>query len=113
MLHLLSWAARLVKYYKEGVPTGELKVPEIKSEREMQSQAVAANNAFQIGQRLDAVVDSINKKKVTYQTVGDLRFSNNEHKLLKAGLLSEGQSLKVEIVSLKENGTIKKIKPVL
>ncbi|MGI8934295.1 MAG: hypothetical protein ACR2FS_09500, partial [Phormidesmis sp.] len=40
MLFLLGWAARLVKYYKEGVPTGELKVPEIQSEREAELKAI-------------------------------------------------------------------------
>jgi hypothetical protein len=113
MLFLLGWAARLVKYYKEGVPTGELTVPEIKSERKVELMAIAMANSFKIGQQLDAVVATINKTKVTYETIGKVRLSNNEHKLLKANLLSEGQTLKVEVIELRDDGTIKKIKPII
>lgn len=113
MLFFLGWAARLAKYYKEGVPTGELTVPELKSERAIELEAIAKDNAFEVGQQLDAEIDGINKKKVTYKMVGGIRLSNNEHKLLKAGLLSNGQRLKVEIIELRDDGTIKKIKPIV
>ena len=63
MLFLLGWAARLVKYYKDGSPTGELTVPEIKSERETELKAVAEENAFEIGQVLDAKITSIKREQ--------------------------------------------------
>lgn len=113
MLLLLGWAARLVKYYKDSSPVGELTVPEIKSEREIELEAVLEENEFEVGQRLEAEIVSITKKKVTYKMIGDIRLTNSEHKLLKAGLLSEGQTLKVEIVEMRDDGAIKKIKPIV
>ena len=48
MLFLLGWAARLVKYYRDGSPTGELTVPDIKSERETELQAITQlTNTFE------------------------------------------------------------------
>lgn len=40
MLVLLGWAERLARYYKEGVPAGEIEKPTVKSEREIEIQAV-------------------------------------------------------------------------
>ncbi len=110
MLFLLGWAARLVKYYKEGVPTGELKVPEIKSEREAELQVVAAANTFEVGQVLEATITTIKGNKVTYEILGTIRLTQKEPKLMKSVELAEGQTLNVEISALREDGSIKKIK---
>ena len=111
MLFLLGWAARLVKYYKEGVPTGELKVTEIKSEREMELEAVVASNIFEVGQTLEATITAIKGNKVTYEILGTIRLTQKEPKLMKAGVLTEGQSLTVKITTLKDDDSIKKVKP--
>ena len=113
MLHLLGWAARLVKYYKDGSPVGELKVPEIKSEREAELQAVAAENEFKLGQVLEATIKVIKGTKVTYEILETIRLTQKEPKLLKNSVLSEGQDMKVKISALKDDGSIKKIKPII
>ena len=113
MLFLLGWAARLVKYYKEGLPTGELKVPEIKSEREVELQAVAADNTFAVGQVLDAIILSIKGNKVTYEVLGTIRLTQKEPKLIKLRALIENQLLQVEISEIKPNGIVKKVKCVI
>ena len=113
MLFLLGWAARLVKYYKEGVPTGELKVPEIKSEREIELRAIAAENTFEVGQTLDAKITAVKGKKITYEILNAIKLTQKEPTLLKSHTLSEGQLLKVEISVLKEDGSIKKVKALL
>lgn len=109
MLFLLGWAARLVKYYKEGVPTGELKVPEIKSEREAELMAVTAANTFEVGQILEATITTIKGNRVTYEIFGTIKLTQKEPKLIKTGSLIEGQALNVKIISLKENNAIKKV----
>ena len=111
MLFLLGWAARLVKYYKEGTPTGEkLSVPSIKSEREMELRAVTAKNKFEVGQILDATIAEIKNNKVTYEIIGTVRLTNKENKLLRSGSIVQGDAIKVEIVALKDDGGIKKVK---
>lgn len=109
MLFLLGWAARLVKYYKEGVPTGELKVPEIKSEREVELQAITSEHDFKVGQTLEATITAIKGNKVTYEILKTIKLTQKEPKLVKAGSITEGQILKVKVVSLKGNSAIKKV----
>ena len=109
MLVLLGWAARLVKYYKDGSPTGELKVPEIKSEREAELKAVTEAHSFEVEQLLEAVIIAIKKSKVTYEILGTIRQTISEHKLLKSCNLSVGQKISVEITALREDGSIRKV----
>ena len=109
MLFLLGWAARLVKYYKEGVPTGELIVPEVKSERELEVQAVAAANEFKVGQTLKATIVAIKGSKITYELLGTIRLTIKEPKRAKD--FEEGQSITVEITQARD-GFPKKVKSV-
>jgi len=109
ILFLLGWAARLVKYYKEGVPTGELKVPEIKTERELEVQALAAENAFEVGQTLKATIVAIRGSKVTYELLGTIRLTIKEPK--KARDFEEGQLITVEITQMRD-GSPRKVKSV-
>ena len=112
MLFLLGWAARLVKYYKEGVPTGELTVPEIKSEREIELQAVAETHSFEVGQTLEAIIAAVRGNKVTYEILGTIRLTQKEPKLFKKSTPTEGQIQSVEITALKEDGSLKKVKAI-
>ena len=110
MLFLLGWAARLMQYYDKGVPTSEVDVPEIKSEREAELQAVIAANQFEIGQTLEATITAIKGNKVTYEMLGTIKLTQKEPKLTKAGALAEGQTVGVEVVTMKDDGSIKKVK---
>ncbi|MBE9063112.1 hypothetical protein [cf. Phormidesmis sp. LEGE 11477] len=110
MLYLLGWAARLVKYYKDGSPVGELKVPEIKSEREAELQAFTEANTFEVGQLLEACITDIKNGKVTYDIQGKIKQSPKEPKLLKKCNITVGQKIVVEIVGLREDGSIRKVK---
>jgi hypothetical protein len=108
LLQILGWAARLMQYYKAAGPIGEMPEPTIQSERETEIQAVVANQEFFEGQTLEAIVRGINKNKVTYEMLGTLRLTAKEPKHAK--VLSEGQSVTVEITALKPDGSPKNVK---
>lgn len=108
LLQILGWAARLMQYYKQAGPIGEIPEPTIQSEREAEIQAVVASQEFYEGQTLDAVVAGVKGNKVTYEMLGTLRLTVKEPKHAKA--LSEGQSVTVEITALKPDGSPKNVK---
>lgn len=89
MLQILGWAARLMQYYKEAGPIGEVLQPaSIQSERETQIQTVSAGQRFHLGQKLEALVVGIKGNKVTYEILGVIRLTEKEPK--KATSLTEG-----------------------
>ena len=102
MLQVLGWAARLMQYYKEAGPIGEIPQPEIQSEREAEIQAASAAQSFQVGQKLEALVVGIKGNKVTYEILGVIRLTEKEPK--KATSLTEGEITTVEVKALKEDG---------
>ncbi|BAU44916.1 hypothetical protein [Leptolyngbya sp. O-77] len=118
LLHILGWTARLIRYYKEGgvisepltttqtAPTATTQVQE--SERQAEIRAIAQDQNFQVGQQIEATVKSIKGKEVTYELPGGIKLTVKEPK--KCGELSVGQSVQVEILELRENGTPKKVK---
>ena len=108
MLHILSWAARLVQYYDKGVPTGEIQRPTVMSEREAELKAVNEVNTFVVGQTLEATVTAIRGNKVTYQFLKIIKLTQKEPK--KASEMSVGQKLEIEIIQLRDDGLPKKIK---
>jgi hypothetical protein len=108
MLFLLGWAARLVKYYRDGVPISELTVPVIKSERESKLIAIANDSQFLLGQEINAVVAAKKGNKVTYEIMDEIRLTQKEPKIY--GSLSVGQAVIVEVIQLKDMNTIKRIK---
>jgi hypothetical protein len=108
MLQILGWAARLMLYYKEAGPIGELPQPPIQSEREAEIQAVSAAHRFEVGQKLEATVLSIKANKVTYEILGTIKLTTKEPKM--AAVLTEGQITTVEVVALKEDGNLKTVK---
>jgi hypothetical protein len=108
MLQILGWAARLMLYYKEAGPIGELPQPPIQSEREAEIQAVSAAHRFEVGQKLEATVLSIKTNKVTYEILGTIKLTTKEPKM--AAVLTEGQITTVEVVALKEDGNLKTVK---
>jgi hypothetical protein len=111
MLHILSWAARLVQYYDKGVPTGEIEKPtSVMSEREAEIKSLTKAHQFAVGQELEAVVTSIKNSKVTYEILGSIKLTQKEPKIVDK--LNEGQALNVMITELKENGSIKKVKAI-
>lgn len=108
MLQILGWAARLMLYYKEAGPIGELPQLPIQSEREAEIQAVTAAHTFEVGQELKATVVSIKGNKVTYEILDTIKLTTKEPK--KAAALTEGQITTVEVVALKEDGSLKTVK---
>jgi hypothetical protein len=121
MLQILGWAARLMRYYKDGgMPLGEIPPPlgsqlNSDSDRPAEEQAqrlaeiaeVLSSTEFEVGQQIEATVASIKGNKVTYEILGSLKLTQKEPK--KAGSLKEGQVVQVEITDLKEDGGIRKI----
>jgi hypothetical protein len=121
MLQILGWTARLMRYYKDASPIEEITLPptslptrrkdeqvEKSSERQAEIAEVISTHDFAIGQILEAKVTAIKGNKVTYEILGTIKLTEKEPK--KAPLLSEGQTVKVEILDLKEDGSVKKVK---
>ncbi|MGI0485030.1 hypothetical protein ACN4EK_06310 [Pantanalinema rosaneae CENA516] len=108
MLQILGWAARLVQYYDKAGPIGEIPEIVVPTEREAVIQAVTQANQFEIGQRLEATIAAIKGNKVTYEILGTIRLTEKEPR--KASTLSESQPVTIEILDLKEDGSIRKVK---
>jgi hypothetical protein len=110
MLKILGWAMRLMRYYKVS-PVEEMtvnEIPEPISERQAEIAKVLESHKFEIDQTLDATVLSLKGNKVTYGILETIKMTEKEPK--KAAFLSEGQVVKVKIVALKDDGSIKSVK---
>lgn len=110
MLHILGWSYRLMRYYQNTGPVGEISAPVVESARQAEIAEVVSTHDFQVGQILDATVTGVKGNKVTYTILETIKLTEKEPK--KAKLLFEGQTVKVEVVSLKEDGSLKKVKCV-
>jgi hypothetical protein len=112
ILKILGWVSRLMRYYKDaGVPIGEVPTPTaspVESSRQVEIAKIVQSQNFQIDQILEAKVIKINGNKVTYEILGTIKLTEKEPK--KASVLQEEQTVKVKIVSLKEDGSIKSVK---
>ncbi|HBB30402.1 MAG TPA: hypothetical protein DDZ80_05225 [Cyanobacteria bacterium UBA8803] len=110
MLQILGWASRLMRYYKDAGCIGEITAPTVESVRQAEIAEVISAHNFAVGQILEATVTAVKGNKVTYEILGTIKLTEKEPK--KAQSLSEGQKVKVEILDLKEDGSIKKVKCV-
>ncbi|MEQ9371631.1 MAG: hypothetical protein RIG63_21765 [Coleofasciculus chthonoplastes F3-SA18-01] len=110
MLHILGWSYRLMRYYQNAEPVGEISAPVVESARQAEIAEVVSTHDFKVGQILDATVTGVKGNKVTYTILETIKLTEKEPK--KAKLLSEGQMIKVEIMVLKEDGSLKKVKCV-
>lgn len=113
ILQILGWVSRLMKYYNNsGVPMGEITVPTavvVESARQAEIAKVTESQEFKQGDIIDAKVTKISSgSKVTYEILGVIKLTEKEPK--KAGVLQEGQTVKVKIISLKDDGSIKSVK---
>ena len=108
MLQILGWASRLMRYYKNSGSIGEITAPVVESVRQAEIAEVISTHDFAVGQIIEAMVTVIKGNKVTYEILGTIKLTEKEPK--KAQFLSEGQQVKVEILDLKEDRTIKKVK---
>lgn len=120
ILQILGWTARLMHYYKEVGPIGEIATPSqtsdtktpipVKLRRQTESRAATQPQKFQVGQILDAIVTNIKGKEVTYAILEVIKLTVKEPK--KYETLSVGKTVKVEVIELKGDGNPKKIKLV-
>ena len=108
LLQILGWASRLIRYYKEAGPIGEVVTPVVESARQVEIAKAIGSHEFAIGQIVEAKVTAVKGNKVTYEILGTIRLTEKEPK--KAQSLSEGQVVKVEVLDLKEDGSPKKVK---
>jgi len=102
----------LMRYYKVS-PIEEISIspsPQVEeiSERQAEIAKVISNNSFEVGQVLEATVTAKKGNKITYGILETIKLTEKEPK--KAAFLNEGQVVKVEILELKEDGSIKKIR---
>jgi hypothetical protein len=108
LLQILGWASRLMRYYKEAGPIGEVVTPVVESARQVEIAKAIGSHEFAVGQIVEAKVTAVKGNKVTYEILGTIRLTEKEPK--KAQSFSEGQTVKVEILDLKEDGSPKKVK---
>ena len=108
LLQILGWASRLMRYYKEAGPIGEVVAPVVESARQVEIAKAIGSHEFAIGQIVEAKVTAVKGNKVTYEILGTIRLTEKEPK--KAQSLPEGQTVKVEILDIKEDGSIRKVK---
>ncbi|MCC5634627.1 hypothetical protein LC593_01950 [Nostoc sp. CHAB 5844] len=112
MLQILGWVSRLMRYYKDaGVPIGEISTPTtpvFKSARQAEIAKVAQAQDFQVEQIIEAKVTKISGNKVTYEILGTVKLTEKEPK--QVSCLHEGQTVKVKILSVKDDGSIKSVK---
>jgi hypothetical protein len=108
LLQILGWASRLMRYYKEAGPIGEVVAPVVESARQVEIAKAIGSHEFAVGQIVEAKVTAVKGNKVTYEILATIRLTEKEPK--KAQSLSEGQVVKVEVLDLKEDGSPKKVK---
>ena len=108
LLQILGWASRLMRYYKEAGPIGEVVTPVVESARQVEIAKAIGSHEFAVGQIVEAKVTAVKGNKVTYEILGTIRLTEKEPK--KAQSLFEEQTVKVEILDLKEDGSPKKVK---
>ena len=108
LLQILGWASRLMRYYKEAGPIGEVVAPVVESARQVEIAKAIGSHEFAVGQIVEAKVTAVKGNKVTYEILGTIRLTEKEPK--KAQSLSGEQTVKVEILDLKEDGSIRKVK---
>ncbi len=108
LLQILGWASRLMRYYKEAGPIGEVVAPVVESARQVEIAKAIGSHEFAVGQIVEAKVTAVKGNKVTYEILGTIRLTEKEPK--KAQSFSEGQTVKVEILDIKEDGSPKNVK---
>jgi hypothetical protein len=113
ILQILGWVSRLMRYYKEaGVPIGDITTPAasvVESARQAEIAKASSSHNFVVGQIVEAMITAVKGVEVTYEIIlTKQRLSKKEHK--KAQSLNQGQIVKVEILELKEDGSIKKFR---
>ncbi len=107
ILKILGWAMRLMRYYKVS-PIEEVVATTVEPVRKTQASVQSSDYNFTVGQILEAKVTTVKGNKVTYEISEIIRLTEKEPK--NATSLSEGQIVKVEILDLKEDGSIRKIR---
>jgi hypothetical protein len=108
LLQILGWASRLMRYYKEAGPIGEVVAPVVESARQVEIAKAIGSHEFAVGQIVEAKVTAVKGNKVTYEILGTIRLTEKEPK--KAQSFSEGKVVKVEVLDLKEDGSLRKVK---
>lgn len=108
MLEILGWSARLMRYYREAGPIEEIVAPVAESARQAEIAQAMQSEKFEIGQKLEAKVTKINGNKVTYEILGTIKLTEKEPK--KAQSFSQDQVIQVEILDIKEDGSLRKVK---
>lgn len=115
MLQILGWTARLIRYYKV-TPIGEILEIETEqqeiiavTERQAAVEKLKATQVFEEGQIIEAQIDKKHSKgnKVTYLIAG-VSFTEKEPKTFDS--IPESGTVKVQIKSLKKDGSINHIK---
>ena len=116
MQQIMGWAFRLMRYYKEGFPIETIEElstnyedTPIISDRQAEIAEAIASQEYEIGQIVEAQITNKKDKgkNVTY-TIDSIPTAQREPKIFDK--LAIGQSVKVKIITLRDDGRIKKVK---
>jgi hypothetical protein len=80
LLQILGWASRLMRYYKEAGPIGEVVTPVVESARQVEIAKAIGSHEFAVGQIVEAKVTAVKGNKVTYEILGTIRLTEKEPK---------------------------------
>lgn len=120
MQEILSWGFRLMRYYKNAVPIGEVEAiaaetaaEPIVSERQAEIAQIVESLDLKVGDKVAATITTLKEgkksKKLTYNIQKtQQKLSHDEYN--KSRDFAIGQTVTLEIVELKEDGSIKKVK---
>lgn len=115
ILLILSWAARLIRYYKANpiAEWSEEKLAKrtatpVESERQREIKAAVSAQTIEVGQVLEAKVTAIKGKDVTYLILETVKLTVKEPK--KAEFLTVGQTVNVQVTQLRDDNVPKKVK---
>ncbi len=113
MLQILGWAARLMRYYTNAGPIGEITAPIVESVRQAKIAELVQKQRLEEGEITAAKVTNKKEqgKQVTYEIIATTqKLSQKEPK--KYDALSIERIVQVRITALKEDGSIKSVKCV-
>jgi antitoxin YefM len=108
-IYLLSSPANAARLYA-ALEQAKARTVKPQTIDEMFEELESDSHDFAVGEILNAKVIGIKGNKVTYEILENVKLTKNEPK--KARYLSEGQTVKVKIVNIGEDGTINKVKCV-
>ncbi|MEC4818780.1 MAG: hypothetical protein SAK29_36730 [Scytonema sp. PMC 1069.18] len=108
MLQILGWVTRIMRYYKAGGSTDFVEEQPSVTANFVQATPATPSQQVKVGDIVDATITKKKNVEITYKLLNSISLSQKEHK--QANSLSEGQTVKLEITEVREDGRPKKVR---